>query len=178
LIQNLGLVIDRAETGGSITKEDAFAIYDANYFFDDNFYGFVLGRVKHDGLASTAGQVQTDAFIGIGPGYRVINTPDINWRVQAGLGMSFLRDGTDVDTKESGIIASSRLYVRLSDMLFATNDTDILKTDSALRVNNDLGLNVKMSDQFATRISYLSEFNDSRVVETENKLGVSLVYSF
>jgi hypothetical protein len=47
-------------------------------------------------------------------------------------------------------------------MLFATNDTDVLKTGSALRVNNDLGLNVKMSEQFATRISYLSEFNDPR----------------
>lgn len=178
LVQNLGLVIDRAETGGVVGKEDAFAIYDANYFFDDSFYGFVLGRVKYDGLATKAGQIQTDAFIGIGPGVRLINTPDVSWRVQAGLGMSFLRDGTDVDTKESGVIASSRLYVRLSDMLFATNDTDVLKTDSALRLNNDLGLNVKMTDQFATRISYLSEFNDSRAVETENKLGVSLVYSF
>lgn len=68
--------------------------------------------------------------------------------------------------------------MRLSDNLFATNGTDVLKKDSALRVNNDLGLNVKMSEQFATRISYLSEFNDSRAVETENKLGVSLVYSF
>jgi putative salt-induced outer membrane protein len=178
LIQNLGIVIDTAKSGGTTTKDDAFAIYDANYFFDSNLYGFVLGRVKYDGLATTSGQVQTDAFIGIGPGVRIINTPDINWRVQAGLGTSFLRDGTDVDTKETGIIASSRLYMRLSDMLFATNDTDVLKTDSALRINNDLGFNVKMTDQFATRISYLSEFNDSRTVETENKLGVSLVYSF
>jgi putative salt-induced outer membrane protein len=178
MVQNLGLVIDRAETGGKVGKEDAFAIYDANYYFDDSLYGFVLGRIKYDGLASTAGQIQTDAFIGVGPGYRVVNTPDVSWRVQVGLGMSFLRNGAGVDTSESGVIASSRLYVRLSDSLFATNDTDILNTNSALRVNNDLGLNVKMTDQFATRISYLTEFNNSRAVQTENKLGVSLVYSF
>ena len=59
-----------------------------------------------------------------------------------------------------------------------TNDTDPLDSDTATRVNNDLGLNVKMSEIFATRISYLTEYNDSRAVGTENKLGVSLVYSF
>jgi putative salt-induced outer membrane protein len=31
---------------------------------------------------------------------------------------------------------------------------------------------------FATRVSYLTEYNDSRAVRSENKLGVSLVYSF
>lgn len=59
-----------------------------------------------------------------------------------------------------------------------TNDTDPLDSHTATRVNNDLGLNVKMSEIFATRISYLTEYNDSRAVRTENKLGVSLVYSF
>jgi putative salt-induced outer membrane protein len=59
-----------------------------------------------------------------------------------------------------------------------TNDTDVLESDTATRANNDLGLNVKMSEIFATRISYLTEYNDSRAVRTENKLGVSLVYSF
>jgi putative salt-induced outer membrane protein len=62
--------------------------------------------------------------------------------------------------------------------MFATNDTDVLKSDSALRINNDLGLNFKMSEMFATRVSYLTEYNDSRAVRSENKLGVSLVCSF
>lgn len=53
----------------------------------------------------------------------------------------------------------------------------MLKTNPALRVNTDLGLNVKMSEQFATLISYLSKFNGARAIETENKLRVSLVYS-
>jgi putative salt-induced outer membrane protein len=35
-----------------------------------------------------------------------------------------------------------------------------------------------MSEMFATRVSYLTEYNDSRAVRSENKLGVSLVYSF
>lgn len=178
MVQTLGVVLDFAESGSIKTKEDLFAIYDANYYFDDNFYGFALGRVKTDGLAETASAVKTDAFVGVGPGYRVINTPDLSWRLQAGIGVSYLKDGAGASETETGYIASSRLFWRLSETLFATNDTDVLKSDSALRVNNDLGLNVKMSDMFATRISYLTEYNDSRAVSTENKLGVSLVYSF
>ena len=57
-------------------------------------------------------------------------------------------------------------------------DTDILTSDAALKINNDLGLNVKMTDAFSTRISYLTEYNDSRAIDTDNKLGVSLVYGF
>ena len=114
----------------------------------------------------------------MGPGYRVINTPDLSWRVQAGIGVSYLKDGAGASDTETGYIASSRLFWRLNESLFATNDTDVLKSDSALRVNNDLGFNVKMTDMFATCVSYLTEYNDSRAVKTENKLGVSLVYSF
>lgn len=178
MVQTLGVVLDFAESGSVKTKEDLFAIYDANYYVSDNFYGFALGRVKTDGLAETAGTVKTDAFLGVGPGYRVINTPDLSWRVQAGIGVSYLKDGAGASDTETGYIASSRLFWRLSETLFATNDTDVLKSDSALRVNNDLGFNVKMSDMFATRVSYLTEYNDARAVRTENKLGVSLVYTF
>lgn len=178
MIQNIGVVMEFSESGSVKTKEDVFAVYEANYYFDDSFYGFALGRVKSDGLASLDTDVKTDAFIGFGPGYRIINTPDMTLRMQAGIGISYLEDGTGNSETETGYIASSRFYVRLSDMMFATNDTDILKSDSALRINNDLGLNFKMSEVLATRISYLTEYNDSRAVRSENKLGVSLVYSF
>lgn len=178
LVQTMGVVIDYAESGSVKTKEDVFAIYDANYYFTESFYGFALGRIKSDGIAETADDVRTDGFIGVGPGYRIINTPDVSWRLQAGIGVSYLEDGLGNSDTETGYIASSRLFWRLSETLFATNDTDVLKSDSATRVNNDLGLNVKMSEQFATRVSYLTEYNDSRAVKTENKLGISLVYSF
>jgi len=176
--QTIGAVLDFSESGSVKSQEDVFAIYDANYYFTDSFYGFGLGRVKTDGLAVTADDVQTDAFVGFGPGYRVINTPAVSWRLQAGVGVSYLEDGLGASDTETGYIASSRLYWLLTDTMFVTNDTDVLKSDSALRVNNDLGLNVKMTDAFATRISYLSEYNDSRAIKTENKLGVSLVYAF
>lgn len=177
-VQNIGAVLDFSESGSLKTKEDVFGIYDANYFINDRFYGFVLGRVKSDGLADTFDDVKTDGFVGVGPGYRIINERDLAWRVQAGIGLSYLKYGNDNSETETGYIASSRLYWRVSESFFVTNDTDVLSSDSALRVNNDLGLNMKMSDAFATRVGYLTEYNDSRATRSENKLGVALVYSF
>jgi len=177
-VQTIGVVLDYAESGGTSTKEDVFGVYDANYYFNDRFYGFVLGRVETDGLASAAGDVKTDAFIGVGPGWRIINTPETTWRVQAGVGVSYLEDGTGDSTTESAVIASSRVFHAFSPDLFMTNDTDILSSDAALRINNDLGLNYRMTDTFSTRVSYLTEYNDSRDIRADNKLGVSLVVGF
>ncbi|SEM97915.1 putative salt-induced outer membrane protein [Gemmobacter aquatilis] len=176
--QTVGAAIDFADDAGTSTKEDVFAVYDANYYFNDSLYGFVLGRVESDGLADTAEETAIDGFIGVGPGYRIYNTPDMTWRLQAGIGVSYLEDGLGDSTTETGYIASSRFFYRFNETIFATNDTDILKSDSALRINNDLGVNFKMTDMFATRVSYLTEYNDSRDVRTDNKLGVSLVMGF
>lgn len=178
MVQSIGLALDFADVAGTKTKEDIFAVYDANYYFNDKFYGFALGRVESDGLAATAGDTQTDAFVGFGPGYRIVNTPDMTWRLQAGLGVSYLKDGAGNSETEMGYIASSRFFYQFTDNMFATNDTDVLKSDSALRVNNDLGLNIKMTDAFSTRVSYLTEYNDSRAIKTDNKVGLALVYGF
>jgi putative salt-induced outer membrane protein len=178
LVQTLGVAIDFQEAAGKSTKEDVFGVYDANYYFNDQFYAFALGRVQTNGLATAAADVKKDAFLGFGPGYRVINTEQVTWRVQAGIGKSYLKYGNNASVSEAAGIVSSRLFYGINDNLFITNDTDVLKSKSALRVNNEFGVNVKMTDAFSTRISYLSEYNDSRAIKTDNKLGVSLVYGF
>lgn len=177
-VQTIGVLLEFSETDSVKSKEEVFGVYDANYYFNDSLYAFVLGRVSTDGLADEADETATDAFVGVGPGYRIINSDQTSWRLQAGIGVSYLKDGLDDDTTETGYIASSRFYHRFNESIFATMDTDILKSDSALRVNNDLGVNFQVSDAFATRVSYLTEYDDSRAIETDNKLGVSLVYGF
>ncbi len=182
LIQTIGVAINFADNDGVASKEDVFGVYDANYYLTDQFYVFALGRVESDGLADEAidpaKRYQTDAFIGVGPGYRIFNTPDMAWRVQAGIGFSYLENGLGESDEEVGYIASSRFYYAFNENVFATIDTDFLKSDTALRINNDLGVNLKMTDTFSTRVSYLTEYNDSRPIRSDNKLGVSLVYGF
>ena len=190
MVQTLSMALDFAEEDNSSTREDVFAVYDMNYFFNDNLYAFVLGRLVTDGLGdeltdtdidngvTLADKVRRDGFLGFGPGYRIINNPDMTWRVQAGIGVSYLEFGEGDSETETGYIASSRFYKGFTDTIFLTMDTDVLKSDTALRVNNDLGVNFKITDAFATRVSYLTDYNESRAIRTDNKLGVSLVYGF
>jgi putative salt-induced outer membrane protein len=178
LVQTIGVALEFAEFEGLKTQEDIFMVYDVNYYFNDQFYGFVLGRIERNDLADEATETRTDAFLGFGPGLRVVNTPEMTWRVQAGIGLSYLENGREESETETGYIASSRFFYQFSENVFMTNDTDILHSDSALRINNDLGVNFKVTDAFSTRISYLSEYNDSRAVKTDNKVGLTLIYSF
>lgn len=178
LVQTLGLALDFSEADGMRSKEDVFAVYDANYYLDDSFYVFGLARLEYDGLANTASDIRRDGFVGFGPGYRILNTQQVAWRVQVGVGLSYLEDGLRDSETEIGYIAASRFFYAFNENVFLTNDTDVLSSDTALRVNNDFGVNFKMSDAFSTRVSYLTEYNDARATRTDNKLGVSIVYGF
>ena len=177
-VQTIGMAIDFSEAAGVKSKQDVFGVYDVNYYINDKFYGFILGRVQNDGLAATAAETQTDAFLGAGPGYRFINTESMAWRVQAGIGASYLKDGVGTDVTEVGYLASSRFYYKVNDTVSLSNDTDILSSDTALRINNDMGVSFKVTNAVSTRISYLSEYNDSRAIKTDNTVGLSLVFGF
>lgn len=178
--QSVGLLIEYSETDGEKDKEEVSAIYDAQYYFNDRVYGFGLGRISVDGVA-VAGELDRDGFLGFGPGYRILNTADTAWRVQAGVGVRYTRYvGQDSDT-EVGYIASSRFYHRFNDTVFVTNDTDYLTSDAGDTITNSLGLGFKMSDALATKISYDTEYEKNDVTDTsitDNTLGVSIVYGF
>lgn len=208
--QSVGLAIEFGENeDGTKDKEDVSVIYDAQYYFNDRFYAFALGRFESDGLAdgrldsdetlrdiTEDGDLRRDAFIGVGPGYRVLNSDTTTWRVQAGVGyrysqsaFQFLADqqgwgaaeGYNGDDNESevGYIASSRFYHRFNDVVFLTNDTDILSSDDAGEsITNEFGVNLKVSDQLATRFSYKTEYESEREIRTDNTLGVAVVYGF
>jgi putative salt-induced outer membrane protein len=177
LVQTVGVTLDFSEANGTKTSHEVFGVYDANYYLTDRFYGFALARLNMDDLAAGS-NFRRDHFIGFGPGYRIVNTPDLTWRVQAGVGVNYTKTGAGLSTTDTGYIASSRLYFKFSDAVFASNDTDILKTDQALRVNNELGLNFKVTDVISTRISYMTDYNDARAIKTDNKVGVSVVFGF
>ncbi|QUS34953.1 YdiY family protein [Falsirhodobacter algicola] len=189
--QNLSFLMRFEEEDSDATTEKVYGVYDGLYDINDRFYGFIMGRVVTDGLADEitdedidngnldiGDKVEQDAFLGIGPGYRIFNRPDLAWRVQAGVGQSYLKYGDGESDSEVGYVLSSRFYWDINQNVFITMDTDALNSDAALRVNNDLGVNFKVTDAFSTRISYLTDYNESRAIRTDNTLGVSLVYGF
>ncbi|SCY96845.1 DUF481 domain-containing protein [Paracoccus tibetensis] len=214
--QSVGLSIEFGEDDfGNKDQEEVNAIYDAQYYFNDQFYAFALGRISQNGLvdgvrnspsqsdedfAAEFSDFRRDAFLGFGPGYRVINTPDTAWRVQAGVGVRYAQTGaayagtdsfidgdgdlvvTGADTSSNtdvGYIASSRFYHRFNETVFITNDTDWLgSSDIDDVISNELGVNFRVSDQLATRVSYTTEYQENREIRTNNRLGVAVVYGF
>ena len=159
------------------SKQQVFATYDVNRYFSDNFYVFGLGSVNYDLLATN----EIDAFLGVGPGYRVINNENVTWRLQAGPGVRYIRDNIGDTATEVAGIASSRLYYKLSDTMFLTNDTDVLYSEASTRVVNDIGMTLRMTDNLSTRVGYRTEYDSDPLpglVSTDNTLGVSVVFGF
>ena len=182
----IGFAVEYGEANGVKNEEKFFATYEANRYFTDQFYMFGVGRFQYDGvLVDSTGAIlpgtETDAFLGFGPGYRVVNTPSQTWRVQAGPGARYFKDATGVSDTEVGFIVSSRYFYELTDTVSFTNDTDILGSDANTIVSNDAGVNFKVSNNLSTRISYRTDYNSDPVggaVSTDNTIGVSLVLGF
>lgn len=175
--QTLAFAFEYGEDENVENKNEIFATYDVNRYFSENVYGFVLARGEHDKFDT----IETDAFIGVGPGYRLFNTPQFAWRVQAGPGVRYTETADGDDSTEVAGIASSRMFYSFSDALFFTNDTDVLHSDINTLVVNDAGLNYKMTDTLSTRLGYQTEYSSDPLPgydEFDHKLTAALVVSF
>ncbi|WP_323775737.1 DUF481 domain-containing protein [Leisingera sp.] len=173
----LGFAGEFSEDNDVRNKEEIFLTYEANRYLTEQFYLFGLGSVRYDDFDSN----RLDSFLGFGPGYRVINTPTQTWRVQAGPGVRYIEDQLRNDSTEVAGIAASRYYFAFSGNIFLTMDTDVLFSDEDTVVTNDLGVNFRMTDRLATRVSFRTDWDSDPLPglkSTDNKLGVSLVYGF
>ena len=173
-----GFALEHSKNDDVTDKDRLFAVYDANRTITDRFYLFGLASYEDDLLPSAV--LSKDVFLGAGPGYRIVNTDNFAWRVQAGPGVRYTVDNaTDDSTTEVSAIASSRLYYRLSDMVFVTNDTDAIYSEEAgTRAINDFGISFEMSDNLASRLGYRTEWTDIEGDETDNTINASLVLKF
>lgn len=174
-----GLGVEYGKDDDRRTKQNVFAFYEGNYYFDNRLYAFGLARYEQDDFSA----YRKDGFVGFGPGYRVINEQNVSWRVQAGLGARYLQVNSPdrpSETEGAGIV-SSRFFYKFNEQVFLTNDTDILKSDAGTLSTNDLAVNIRMSDALTTRVSYRTDYNSEPVAgrkKTDNRFGVSLVVGF
>ncbi|EKE44726.1 Salt-stress induced outer membrane protein [Oceaniovalibus guishaninsula JLT2003] len=138
---------------------------------------------------------RNDVFLGLGIGYRIINTPDQQWAIQAGPGYRFsdfgnidnailsgdILEGDGDDINEAAFGVSSNYFQRINDTVFFTIDTDIITSSADTVVYNDAGLNVAMSNRLALRTSLQTEYHTDPIGSrdsTDNRLGVAVVYNF
>ena len=182
----IGFAAEYGEANGLKSEKKFFATYEGSRYFTPNLYAFGVARYQYDGyLTDDAGAgidgSTTDAFLGFGPGYRVINKPNQTWRVQASPGARYFKDVTGTSETEVGFIATSRYFYGLNETVFFTMDTDILGSDINTIVSNDAGMNFKLSNNLSTRVSYRTDYNTDPAAglkSTDNTLGVSLVLGF
>jgi putative salt-induced outer membrane protein len=169
-----------AEDEGVTTEESL--LYDLEYTRDFNPRFFAFAKLQ--GSLDEFSSYETDTFLGVGVGYRVISTPDTQWSVQAGPGyrVAELDDVIDRDFEESAIAVSSNFSSRFNESVLFTNDTDVIASDSDTVVYNDLGVNYAIgTDGLALRTSVQTEYHTDPVPgrkDTDNTFGLSLVYSF
>lgn len=167
--------VEQARAGGIRTRDQVFGVYDANYYVARDSYLFGLARFENDRFASIQ-----DSFLGVGVGYRVVNTPETAWRVQLGPGLRSNRAG-GVRVEEAAALVASRFYHRISDGVFLSNDTDMLYSRNAgTRVTNDFGVTVRVSQGVSTRLSYATDWTNRPAPgrqRTDSRVGVSLVFA-
>lgn len=143
----------------------------------------LFGFAKIQGSIDEFSTIESDTFVSFGAGYRIYNTPDMQWSVQAGPGYRFgsFRDIGDGDYDEFALGVSSDYAHKLSETVYVTNDTDIIASDANTLVYNDLALSVSLNDDLALRTSLLTKYNSEPAAgdrSTDNTIGLSLVYSF
>lgn len=170
----------RSENEGTVDEDSL--LYEAQYTRDlnDTLYGFgkLQGTIDN---ADLGGFDTSDNYLGLGLGYRVIRTNDVQWDVQAGLGYRVADLDGISDFDEPAISLSSSYYNQVSDAVAFTMDTDIIGSESDTVVFNDLGVNVSMTETLALRTSLVTEYHTDPAAgrdDTDNKFGVSLVYNF
>ena len=186
---------------GETDDEETSAFLSTQYTRDlsDRLYGYAQGVAVFD---DNPGEIdfldddevsgnREDIFVGVGLGYRIVETERFVWGVQAGPGYRWYRDFDDVTTpavdegarvEEVAVSLSSDLLYQVNDRIAVTNDTDVIGSDETTTVTNDLALVVGLSDSLQLRTNVLSEYNSDPALagteETDNTLGVAVVFNF
>ena len=172
-----------SDNDDAVDGTDETLFYGLEYTRDFTPVTFGFAKLQGSYNGATDSEFETDTFLSLGAGYRIYNTENLQWSVQAGPGYRFadINDIASADVSEGAFGVSSDYAHKLTETLFVTNDTDVVWSESNTKLFNDLALNVAMTDSLALRTSILTEYTSSVTApakNTDNTFGVSLVYSF
>jgi putative salt-induced outer membrane protein len=169
------------ETNGVISENRFLGGVDYRRNLSDAFFAYGQTDVSIDKQTTTAGEYTQDIFAGVGVGYRIFNSNDTQWSTQAAAGYRAAEVVGGATVNEAAASISSNLYASLTDTVYITNDTDVIYSDFATTLSNDLALNVALTNTLALRTSYATRFNDqtdNSFSDGEDTFGVSAAYNF
>lgn len=169
------------EDNGVQTENRLLVGLDYRRNLSDALFAYGQADLSLDRLTTTAGEYTQDIFVGAGLGYRIYNTANFQWTVQAGPGYRLAEVVGAEDVSEVAASISNNVYYSLTETAYITNDTDIIYSEFATTLSNTLAVNVALTDSLALRTSYATRFNDQTddsFSDGENTFGVSVVYNF
>lgn len=178
---DITLAYKYGKDGDVETDNSLLAGVDFRRDFNSNLFGYAKADLSFDRLATAQDAYVQDIFVGAGVGYRIINSNVSQWTVQAGPGYRAAELVGGEEITEVAASVSSNYYRSLSDTSYVTNDTDVIYSETATTLTNELALNVSMTDTLSLRTSLISKFNDQSddtFADGENTLGVAVVYNF
>lgn len=161
-----------------------FAYGKLEAFFDNAAADFAADAAAEAELLMLTEEVDPniitqDVFVGGGIGYRIVNDADTQWSIQAGPGYRSTKFVVEDSANEAAASVSNNVFYSLYDTLYVTNDTDVIYSETLTTVNNNLALNVALTDTLSLRTGLSSVFDaDKKVSEGVNTLGVSVIYNF
>ncbi|KQI69881.1 hypothetical protein AN189_00225 [Loktanella sp. 3ANDIMAR09] len=172
---------DYASDNGDETTNRLLAGADYRRDLSGAFFAYGKLDVLLDSAVTDADSYDTDIFAGAGVGYRILNDATSQWSIQAGPGYRYAEQVNGEDVREVAGSVSSNYYRSLSETSYLTNDTDVIFSDANAQIQNELALNVSMTNALALRTSLTTIYNDesdSSFSDANNTLGVSVVYNF
>jgi len=170
-----------AKEDGESTENRLLAGIDYRRDLSPVLFAYGQADLSLDRLTTVPGEYTQDIFVGAGLGYRIYNTPDLQWSIQAGPGYRLAEVVGGSEVSETAVSLSNNVFYALSDTTYITNDTDVIYSDFATTLSNDFAFNLILTDSLALRTSYATRFNDQtddNFADGENTFGVSVVYSF
>ena len=180
------------ETDEVKTTDRLLGGVDYRRMFGQSFFGYAQGDFFIDNcadscfgdgetLADRLNDRQRDVFVGFGVGYRIYNTDQIQWSVQAGPGYRFIDTVGNEEIDEVAASVSSNLFYAFNPNISLTNDTDIIYSEELTTVSNDLAVSVALGNNLSLRTSYQVSFDDKDddiFEDGSSILGASIVYNF
>lgn len=169
------------EVDGETTKDTLLMGLDYRRDLNDTLFAYGKANLAIDNMADEIGDFERDVFVGAGVGYRIFNTAQTQWSVQAGPGFRNAKVIGQDDVEEAAASVSSNVFYSLSEGSYVTNDTDVIYSETATTLTNELALNTMLTDVLSLRTSLATNFNDStddNLSDGVNTLGVSVLYNF
>lgn len=189
---SLGFVYTYSDDDDSEPEENFYLSTDYTRELGRDFFGYARGVAIYDNANDDDDEgdsdYRSDIFVGVGAGFRIANSEQLQWSVQAGPGYRWYEPfGTDDRVEEVAASLSSNVLYQFSPGVAVTNDTDVIASDANTSVLNDLALNVGLSESLSLRTSLLTEYQSDPGFDldtgderesTDNTLGVAVVYNF